>query len=119
MDRRRDEIDAVGIDFDDLCALRFEPVDHLLEQIAPDLGDPRGGVEIGKMSLRETEVAVEAVDQDFEGVLQRVKVVPLRRDPSASRMFALRLEAEGAQIGEQVAKDLELIGSPESNRTGA
>ena len=43
------------------------------KQVAPDLGDAGGRFEIGKISLRETEIAVEAVDQNLEGVLQGVK----------------------------------------------
>ena len=31
-----------------------KPIDHLLQQVAPDLRDTRGGVEIGEMSLRES-----------------------------------------------------------------
>ena len=62
------------------CAL--QPLDHLLEQIAPDLGDARGGFEIGKVALRKAEVAVKAVDQNLESVLQGVEVAPLRARPS-------------------------------------
>ena len=65
------------------CApARVQPIDHLLQKIAPDLGDARGGVEIGEVSLRETEVAVEAVDQNLEGVLQRVEIALLFGDLS-------------------------------------
>ena len=98
--------------------MRFQPLDHLLEQIASDLGHPRGGFEIGKVSLRETEVAVEAVDQNLEGVLQGMKVAPLRCVLGVAHI-ALRLESKGAQVGEEMAKDLELIVHRESNRTGA
>jgi hypothetical protein len=52
-----DEIDPVRVDFDDLCALRFEPLDHLLEQIASDLRDTGGGFEISKVSLGEAKVS--------------------------------------------------------------
>ena len=44
----RNEIDAVCVDFDDLRALCFQPFDHLFEQVAPDLGDAGGGLEIAK-----------------------------------------------------------------------
>ena len=111
MDRRRcrrNEIDAVGVDFDDFRALRFQPFDHLLEQIAPDLGDTRGGFEVGEVSLRKTEIAVETVDQNLEGVLQGMEVAPLRCVLGVTHI-ALRLEAKGTQVGEEMAKDLELI----------
>jgi hypothetical protein len=49
----------------------------LLEQIPANLGHAGGSFEIGKISLRETEVTVEAVDQNLEGVLQGVKVALL------------------------------------------
>ena len=65
-----------------------QPLDHLLQQVAADLGDARGGIEIGEVSLRETEVAVEAVDQNLEGVLQRVEMLLLRRASVAARMLA-------------------------------
>ena len=80
--RRRDEINAVGVDLDDLRAARVQPVDHLLQKLAADLGDARGRVEIGEVSLGETEVAVEAVDQDLEGVLEGVEILLLLRDLS-------------------------------------
>ena len=68
------------------------------KQVAADLGDARGGVEVGEVALRETEVAVEAVDQDLEGVLQRVEMLLL---PAIGRgaHARFRFEAEGAQIG--------------------
>ena len=69
----------------------------------------RGGLEIGEMSLREPEIAVEAVDQNLECVLQRVEVALLfwifRRTH-----LRFHFEAERAEIGEQMAKDLQLIG---------
>ena len=70
---RRNEINTVGIDFDYLRALGVQPVDHFLQQLAADLRDARRGIEIGEMSLGETEVAVEAVNQDFEGVLESLE----------------------------------------------
>ena len=110
---RRNKIDAVGVDFDDLGAARVQPIDHLLQQLAADLGDARRRVEIGKVALRETEIAVEAVDQDFEGVLQRLKILlllPIRGGAHARLGF----EPESAQIGQQMAKNLELIGHREA-----
>ena len=101
---RRDEVDAVGVDFDDLRASGVEPVDHLLQQLAADLRDARGGVEIGEVALRESEVAVEAVDQDFEGVLEGVKVLLLgaiARRAHGGFCFQPKLP----QIGEEAAED--------------
>ena len=84
-----------------------------LKMIAPDLGHARGRLEIGEMSLRETEVSVEAVDQDFERVLQRVEIL-LCAAIVLARACRLRLEPESAEIGQQVTKDLELIGHRET-----
>ena len=109
---RRDEVDAVSVDFDDLRASGVEPVDHLLEEVAPDLGDARGGVEIGEVALREAEVAVEAVDEDFEGVLEGVEVLLLgaiARGAHGGFCFQAKLP----QIGEEAAEDLELVGDGE------
>ena len=97
-------------------AARVQPVDHLLQQLAPDLGDARGRVEIGEVSLRETEVAVETVDQNLEGVLERMEVMP----PLTIAFFirrlhlGLRFEPEGAEIGQQMPEDLQLIGHREA-----
>src|SRR5439155_844657 len=75
--RRRHEINTVRIDLDDSRAVCVEPLNHLLKQIAPDLRHTRGSVEVGKMSLRESEIAVETVQQNFKRVLQRLKMVLL------------------------------------------
>src|SRR5205085_5683703 len=50
----------------------------------------------------------KAVDQNFEGVLESVEVLLLRAVFRRSHA-GLRLEPERAQIGEQMAKDLELV----------
>ena len=112
-DGGRNEIDAVGVDFDDLRAARVQPIDHLLQKLAPDLGDARGRVEIGEVSLSETEIAVEAVDQNLEGVLERVEDTAACF-PVGGRMLRLGFEPEGAQIGQQMPEDLELIGHREA-----
>ena len=57
------------------CALSQSII--FFNKIAADLGDARGGIEIGEMSLSETEIAVEAVDQNFERVLQRLEMMLL------------------------------------------
>ena len=62
--------------------LLFQPVDHLSQKLPSDLGHPCGGIEIGEMSLGETKVAIETVDQNFERVLERVEMMLLRRDLS-------------------------------------
>ena len=74
---------------------------------------PRSGVKIGEMALREPEVTVEAVDQDFERVLKRMKVT-LLSSILLSTHLRLGFEAEGAQVGQQVTKDLELVGLREA-----
>src|ERR1044072_4966421 len=61
------------------------------------------------MSLGETEVAVKAVDQNLEGVLQRVKILLLGAIFRGTHA-RLRLQPERTQIGEQMTKNLELIG---------
>src|SRR5207248_772719 len=95
--RRRNEVDAVGVDFDDLGAARLQPIDHLLQKLAPNLGDSRSGIEIGEVSLRETEVAVETINQNLEGVLERMEILLLRA--VLRRTHArFRFETECAQI---------------------
>lgn len=36
---RRHEVDSIGVVFDDLRTLHLEPVDHVLAQLATDLGE--------------------------------------------------------------------------------
>ena len=110
---RRDEVDAVGVDFDDLRASGVEPVDHLLQEVAADLGDARGGVEIGEVALREAEVAVEAVDEDLEGVLEGVEVLLLGAI-ARSAHGGFCFQAKLPQIGQEAAEDLELVGDGEA-----
>src|SRR6478672_6679163 len=91
------------------CAAGGEPVDHLLQKLTANLGNASGCVEIGEVTLGETEVAIKAVDQDLEGVLERVEVLLLGAVFRGAHA-GFRFQAEGAQVGEQMAKDLELVG---------
>src|SRR5207244_10904630 len=102
------EINSVGIDLDDLRAARIEPLNHLLKQIAPDLRHTRGSVEVGEMSLRESEIAVETVQQNFKRVLQRLKMVLLGGILFRAH-FRFCLQAKRAEIRQQMPKDLELV----------
>ena len=61
------------------------------------------------MPLRKAEIPVEAVEQNLERVLQRLQVMLLRGSFLRAH-FGLRFQSERAQISEQVAKDLQLIG---------
>ena len=106
---RRHKVNSVGIDLDHLRALPIQPVDHLFQQIAPDLRDARGGVEIGKVSLGKTEVAVVTVDQNLECVLQGMKM-PLLLWLWRGAHLRFRFETKRAQISQQMAKDLQLVG---------
>src|SRR5439155_25771061 len=105
---RRDEIDSVGIDLNHLRSTCVEPLDHLLQQIATDLGDTRCGVEIGEMSLRESKVTVEAIEQNLERVLQRLKMM-LSRGMSFRTHSCFCFKPEVAEIREQMPKDLHFI----------
>src|SRR6185369_17276615 len=105
---RRNEIDPVGVNFDDLRTLCLQPFNHLLEQVAPNLSDTRGRFEVGKVSLRKTQITIEAIDQDLEGVLQSVKVTTVRRVLCLAHV-RLSLKAEAPQVSEEMAKNLELI----------
>src|SRR5260370_17122585 len=71
--------------------------------------DPRRCIEIGKTSLCETEIAVEAIDQNLERVLQRVEITLLFRIFRSAHL-RFRFESERAEIGKQVPENLELIG---------
>ena len=104
----RQEINSVGIHLNHLRSTRVEPVDHLLQQIAPDLRDTRGSVEVGEVSLRESKVTVEAVEQNLERILQRLEMMqPGRIAFRPHSCFGF--EPEIAQIREQMPKDLKLI----------
>ncbi len=96
---RRHKIDSVGIDLNDLRALRIQPIDHLSQQIASDLSDTRGGVEVSEMALPETEVAVKTVDQNLERILQGLEMVLLRWIFFRPQI-RFCLEAKGAEIGQ-------------------
>src|SRR6202043_3839879 len=91
------------------CAARVQPIDHFLQQIAPGLRDARGGVEIGEMSLRESEIAVKAVDQNFERVLKRMKIALSRRIVRCRAHACFRFKSKIAQISQQMPEDLESI----------
>src|SRR5207248_6052344 len=93
---------------DDLRAARIKPVDHFLQQIAPDLGDARGGIEIGEMSLRETQISVETVQQNFECILQRLEMM-LPGGILLRPHFRLRFESKGAHVSKQMPENLQLI----------
>ena len=88
----------------------MQPVDHFLQQVATDLGDARSGVEVGKMSLRKTEITVKAVDQNFERVLQRVEIALAGWIVHGGAHVRLRFEPECAQISQEMSKDLKSIG---------
>ena len=107
----RHEVNPSRIDFDDLASLAVQPRSSFL-QIPPDC-DARGGIEIGEMPLRKAQIPIEAVDQNLERVLQRLEVMLLLRIFRGSHL-RLRLEPERAQVGEQMAEDLQLVGSREA-----
>ena len=106
-----DEVDSIGIDLDHLRAVRIQPVDHFFEQVPANLCDSGRSFEISEMSLRETKVAVKAVDQDFERVLERVKILLTLRDRPPLRACSPSIRAESAEVGEQVPENLQLIGN--------
>ena len=90
-------------------AARVQPVDHFFQQVAPDLRDARSGVEIGEMSLRESEIAVKAVNQNFECVLKRMKIALPRRIVRRRAHVCFRFESESAQVTQQMPENLESI----------
>src|SRR5262249_13530885 len=61
------------------------------------------------MPLREPEITVETIEQNLECVVQRLKVMLLRRIFVRAHL-CLRLQSEGPQISEQMPEDLQLIG---------
>ncbi len=61
------------------------------------------------MSLRESQITVEAVEKDFESVLQRLEMMlfgGILFRPHSCFGF----EPEVAEIGEQMPKDLQFVG---------
>ena len=107
--RRRHEVNAIRVHLDDLRAASVQPVDHLLQKLAPDLGDARRRIEIGEMPLGEAEIAVKAVDQNLERILESVEIALPSRVARRCAHARLCFQPEGPQIGEQVAKNLQLI----------
>src|SRR4030095_15089346 len=65
------------------------------------------------MTLRNPQVTIEAVDQNLERVLQRLKVMLLLRIFRRSHL-CFGFEPERAQVGEQMAEDLQLVGGREA-----
>src|SRR6266496_3596525 len=61
------------------------------------------------MSLRESQIAVKAIEQNLERVLQRLEVM-LLCGTFLRPHFGLRFQSKRAQISEQMAEDLQLIG---------
>src|SRR5262245_66231317 len=61
------------------------------------------------MSLRESQITVEAIEQDFERVLQRLEMMLSGRITFRAH-FCLRFEPEVAEIGKQMPKDLQFVG---------
>ena len=96
---RRHEINSIGVDLDYLRSMRVEPVDHLLQQIASDLRNTSGGVEVREMSLREAKVTVEAVEQNLERVLQRLEMMLFRRISLRSHS-CFGFQAEASEVRE-------------------
>jgi len=90
--------------------MRVEPVDHLLQQIAPDLRYTRGGVEVCEMSLRESKVTVKAVEENLERVLQRLKMM-LSRGISfrPHSCFGFEPEVATVSVASRKTTDLELV----------
>src|SRR5205823_6499374 len=84
--------------------------------IPANLRNPRRGVKVGKVPLCETEIAIEAVDQNLEGILQRVEMMPVTAVSLlvGSLHLPLGFETEFAQVRQQVPKYLKLIGRREA-----
>ena len=105
---RRHEVNSVGIYLDHLRPTGFEPLNHFLQQIASDLRYTRCSIEIGEVSLRESQITVEAVEKDFESVLQRLEMM-LSRRISFRAHSCFGFEPEVAEIGEQMPKNLQFV----------
>src|SRR5437667_12511043 len=61
------------------------------------------------MSLGKAEVAVKAVDQNFECVLKRMKIALSRRITRCRAHACFRFESEIAQISQQMPENLKSI----------
>src|SRR4029077_17870660 len=61
------------------------------------------------MSLRESEIAVKAVDQNFECVLKRMKIALSRRIVRCGTHACFRFEPERAQGSQQMPENLKSI----------
>jgi len=73
------EVDPVGVHFDRRCSFASQPVEHLVNDLAPASGDFRRNPRIGEVMEGRPQVAIEGIDQNFESLLQRLMVFPVMR----------------------------------------
>ena len=110
--RGRDEVDAVGVHLDHGGAQVAEPVEQRLHEPPALAGHAVGHLEVVPVPLREGEVAVERVDEDLEGLLERVQEDPVLRGGRLAGQ-PLGRDAELAEVAEQGRRDPEPVGGRE------
>ena len=88
-----------------------------LDQLAPAPGHGVGLDEIVEVAHRKAEVAVKRVDENFEGLLQRLEVAPRGAVEFARRR--LGLDAEAAQVAEHLEEHAERGRPPARGRNAA
>ena len=106
--RGRHEVDAVGVHLDDGGPQLVQPGDQILDEGAAFARHAVGGVVVVPVPLGEGEVAVEGVDEDLEGLLERPRQGPLG---GGGRLAGETLgrHSELAEIAEQGGEDAEGI----------
>ena len=110
--RGRDEVDPVGVDLDHGGAQRPQPIEQGLHEAPALAGDPVGHVEVVPVALREGEVAVEGVDEDLEGLLERVQEDPVLGSGGLPGQ-PLGRDPELAQVAQQRGGDSQAVGGRE------
>ena len=110
MTRRRHEVDAVGVRLDRNGAESLERAQDRGDHGPPFGGHAVGGVEVVPVAAAEREIAVERVDQDLEGLLERPQMRALRRLLRLTGQ-PLGAHAEVAQVLQELGEDPERVGN--------
>ncbi len=105
---RRAKIDAIGINLDDPRPAGGQPVHHVFEDFAALGGDPFSRVEIRKVPLGKAEIAIEGIEEDLEGSLQRMQRAAFERIVDQAE-GVLRLDSECAEIPQHSAEHAERV----------
>ena len=106
---RGNEVEAVGVHLDDGGAESSEPVDESRDETPALRGDAIGRLEIVPVAEARPEVAVERVDEDLEGLLERPEEPAIRLRPRLAGE-PLRGHPELAEVAQHLPEDAQGVG---------